>query len=268
MRSLIVGAGEVGRALSEVLEAPLLDIHTEEDNDESFDILHIAFPYWSTEFDAREYHATGPDAVRSYRGSFVDEVRRYARIHQVAMVVIHTTVPVGTCDPLGWIHAPIRGRHPNLAEGVRAFRIPLGASSALDEEISMLAPMFRSHGVGTERYPNARSTELAKLLELAQYGVEIRMQKEAEALAKAHGVDFEDVYTRFGQNYNAGWVELDETQFIKPILSHVPGPMGGHCIEPGVRMLTSPDVPLGGPVPFYFYNVMPITASHWKGDLS
>lgn len=268
MRHLIVGAGEVGRALSDVLDAPLLDVHTVQDDSSPVDILHIAFPYWEESFDAREYHSTETDSSPEAGLSFVSEVARYAELHSAEIVVVHSTVPVGTCDPRGWIHAPVRGRHPNLVEGVRAFRMPLGASSALSDEVAILAGTLRAHGVGTEAYPDARSTELAKLLELAQYGMEIRMQKEAEALATAHNVDFEDAYTRFGQNYNAGWIELDETQFIKPILSHVPGPMGGHCIEPGVRMMTSPWATFGGPPPFYFYGILPLTESGWTGELS
>src|SRR5690606_9562872 len=91
MRHLVLGAGQVGAAVAEVLadvgEVALRDV---DPTDDRADVLHVCIP-WSSGFT---------DAVK-------DAVTR----HRTELVVVHSTVPVGTCDPHGWVHSPVRGRH-------------------------------------------------------------------------------------------------------------------------------------------------------------
>lgn len=234
---LVIGAGEVGRGLTDVTGWDIADVHTEHDFDDEYDVIHIAFPYMET--------------------GFIDEVDRYARIHDADIVVVHSTVPVGTCDSMGWLHAPIRGRHPNLAEGIQTFTMPVGGMSSAD--VDTIRDALREHGVSSDPFPNARTTELGKLLELAQYGVEIRMQKEAYWLAREYGVDPEHSYRAFGMRYNLGWQKLADRRFVKPVLDEIPGPVGGHCVSENTPMLRSE---------FFTEALRPISRDTWDERLT
>src|SRR5699024_11934419 len=98
MRHLVVGAGEVGTAVHAVLSRAhptyLRDVAPV---DIKADVLDVCIPWSET---------------------FVDAVHRYAVEHGARMVVVHSTVPVGTCEENGSIHSPILGRHPDLEAGV------------------------------------------------------------------------------------------------------------------------------------------------------
>src|SRR5699024_10916039 len=52
---------------------------------------------------------------------FVDMVHTYRAEHHADMVAVHSTVPAVPCEREGWVHSPIRGRHPDLEEGVASF---------------------------------------------------------------------------------------------------------------------------------------------------
>src|SRR5690606_41264469 len=100
-RHLVIGAGEVGTALHTVLNTrDVCEIRDVDPIDYRADVIHIAFP-WSD--------------------AFVEHVQRYAAEHGAELVVVHSTVPVGTCDANGWVHSPVRGRHTNLVGGLRKF---------------------------------------------------------------------------------------------------------------------------------------------------
>lgn len=81
---LVVGAGEVGRAVGSVLECDVVDVT---DEPGSAAVLHVCFP-WFDGFEA--------------------EVARYRALFDSEVVVVHSTVPVGTCRALGAVHSPVR----------------------------------------------------------------------------------------------------------------------------------------------------------------
>ena len=251
---LVVGAGEVGKALAEVLGIDVLDVHTAEEDSREVEILHIAFP-WSEPSEAEKVTWDHGPVLEVRQDGFVNEVRRYADIHQATIVVVHSTVPVETCDPEGWIHSPIRGRHPHLAEGIRTFEKPVAGYNDID--VALVRSVFASAGIETVAYPNARTSELGKLLELAQYGVEIRMQKEAYALARLHDVDPELAYYDMGLRYNRGWAQLYSPRFVKPVLAEVPGPIGGHCVAQNTPLLEND---------FFNEAVLPLAPENWDSS--
>src|SRR5690606_24505606 len=132
------------------------------------------------------------------------------------------TVPVGTCDARGWVHSPVRGRHPHLAEGLRTFVKHFGGLGA-DEAAQHWPGRSRTHAF-------ARDTEAGQLWELVQYGVNIRIEKAIHAWCVEHGVDPEVAYTEFAETYNEGYRALGDEHFVRPVLKHMPGPIGGHCV--------------------------------------
>lgn len=212
MRHLVIGAGEVGTALHKVLErvhdVTLRD--TEPDSTEA-DMIHVCFP-WSEEF---------PDLVHGY-----------VKLHKAQYVVVHSTVPVATCDPHGWVHSPVRGRHPNLYEGIMTFIKHVGGRDA-----KTVADELKQAGITTKIHNRAVETEAGKLWELTQFGLQILIQKAIYEWCSSHGIDPKVVYRNFALTYNLGYQLLDENQFVRPVLDHMPGPIGGHCIRQCASML-------------------------------
>lgn len=110
--------------------------------------------------------------------------------------------------------------------------------------------MFVKHFGGRDAHPasqlwpgstfvhdTASTTEAGKLLELLHLGVEVMVSHYAQAVCEASGVDYADAWQRFADTYTEGYEQLDEPRFRRSALDYVAGPIGGHCVVPGVGML-------------------------------
>lgn len=215
MKHLVVGSGEVGSALWVVLnDAVSVVIRDMDPHDGCYDVLHVAFP-WGERFEA--------------------EVKAYADHHEADLVVVHSTVPVGTCDPHGWVHSPVTGRHPHLSTSLRAFTKRFGGARATDA-----AAAFARAQVTVQVLPRAIDTEAGKLWELVQFGLQVRIQKAIHAWCEANGCDPDIVYTQFARHYNAGYTALGHPHLTRPVLEHQPGPIGGHCVTQCSALLDHP----------------------------
>lgn len=207
---VVIGAGEVGTAVAEVLgDAHLRDL--ESSGPDYADVLHVCFPYGL---------------------HFVDHVRAYEHAYAARLVVVHSTVPVGTCDANGWVHSPVRGRHPDLAAGLRTFVKLVGGWRAGEA-----ARIFAERGIPAQSTERAATTEAAKLWELTQYGVQIAVEKAIHAYCQQAGLDFALVYSEMARTYNDGYIALGCSELVRPVLEHVPGPIGGHCVVAGAHLL-------------------------------
>lgn len=211
MSDLVIGMGEVGRALALFLDCPGRDVELPDptgfDEANTPEVIHIAFP-WSP--------------------SFEESVLGYERLYLPNVVVVHSTVPVGTCDPHGWVHSPVRGRHPNLLESLAAFPKPFGGRRAHD--VPWPSP-------NVSIYNRARDTEAGKLWELAQFGLQVRVTQAIYEWCEANDVDPGITYRMFALEYNEGYRDIGETQFIRPRLDYVPGDIGGHCVTQNMKLL-------------------------------
>ena len=225
MKALVIGVGEVGAALVEVLGSShdvvgfdFKDRAALPNPDSSFEVLNVAFP-WSEHF--------------------VERVQAYQYAYQPRATIIHSTVPVGTTRKIGGAsaHSPVIGVHPRLAEGLRTFVKYVGG---LDEDTTRLAYRFLAEaGLPVCAVPNPETSELSKLLCTALYAWNIIACKEAKAICDEHGVAFEDVYRTWTALYNQGYAALGMPHVARPILEPAPGPLGGHCIIPNARLLDS-----------------------------
>lgn len=214
-RQLIVGAGEVGQALATILHRYFpVEIRDIGQTDHECDVLHVAIP-WQDEF--------------------VTQVKEYADLHRAQLVVVHSTVPVGTCDEHGWVHSPVRGRHPHLDLGIAAFIKHVGGLRAVEA-----AEVFEFAGIRTVIHPRAADTEAGKLWELVQYGLQISIERAIHVWCTANDLDFDTVYTQFANTYNHGYALTGDPQFIRPVIEHMPGPIGGHCIIQNAELLDHP----------------------------
>lgn len=213
---VVIGAGQIGTAVARVLRRRDTTRIFDEGSvvwDIEPDTMHVAIP-WSDDFES---------IVENYQ--FLIRPKR---------VVVHSTVPVGTCDAHGWAHAPIRGRHPNLEEGILASPMIVGGADA-----KHVAHFFKRCGVNAKSVQFARDTEAGKLWELAQLGMQVRVMREIHDYCEVNGLDFDVVYTRFAQDYNVAYQLLHEPKFVRPVLDYEPGPLGGHCVAQNSPLLGS-----------------------------
>ena len=204
MKTLIIGFGEVGEALYEILintKPVILDM--EEGVTETFDIMHICFPY-------SEY--------------FVKEVKRYQSKYKPKYTVIHSTVPVGTSKQCNAIHSPIVGIHPHLVKSIETFTKFLGGKDA-----DKVADHFREAGIKVYVTDKSETTELMKIMSTDFYGLCIEYTKEVKKMCVKYKVPFE-MWTLWTDNYNHGYTTLGRPEFSRPNLIPITKKIGGHCI--------------------------------------
>lgn len=209
-KHLVIGMGEIGTGLAEVLRCGGID-----KNDEvpKADIIHVCFPY---------------------SDQFVELVQKYKHDTGANLIVIHSTVPVGTTSKCGKeaVHSPVRGKHPHLAEGIKTFVKFFGGERA--EEI---ATHFSTLGIETVTTEKPENTEAMKLWDTEIYREAILLNKRIHQYCEEHEIDFDIVYTLANKTYNEGYSKLGHPEFTKYVLKYVEGPIGGHCLEPNHFML-------------------------------
>lgn len=207
--NLIIGEGEIGSALKSVLRCDSHDLSPLPPK--HYDIIHITIPY------GHEFN----NVVREYQ-------ERYTPTH----TVIHSTVPVGTCEGLGAVHSPVTGVHPHLEKSLFAFTKFCGGDGAPE-----VAAELRTYGIPAQAVPNSRDTEAGKLYALLIYGVNILIEKEIYEYCLANSLDYDVVYSRFVKMYNDGYQRMGMPHIKMYELTHMDGGIGGHCITQNAPML-------------------------------
>ncbi len=214
MKSLIIGNGEVGASLYKILstkyETYIKDI--EELEFEGVKVLHICYPYFE---------------------GFAESVKEYQDKYKPEYTVIHSTVPIGTSKKCAAFHSPIRGVHPHLEQGI------LTMVKYLAPKNETLAKYFEEAGITITNVDNSDNTEVAKIFCTTYYGWNIIFEKEVNRFCKQHGLDFDMVYTDLNRTYNEGYTKLGMANVVRPVLEHVEGPIGGHCVLPNLKFLDS-----------------------------
>lgn len=224
MSHLIIGAGEVGTSLHKVLSSDygtfLRDVEEIDLSNASIEVLHICFPYSS---------------------SFLVEVRHYIYRHNPKLIIIHSTVPIGTTRKLGTlaVHSPIEGLHPNLDKSMRTFRKHFGGELAYEA-----ARIFQRLGIDTKNYAIPEITEAQKILSTSQYGVHILLAAELERLCRNKGIDYKAVVLDYTETYNEGYRTLGFDRFIRPGLFPPQGAIGGHCVVENAALVAEPQYSL------------------------
>lgn len=209
--------GQVGSAVFEVLlglnyRVLGLDLGTRQFCIK-FDVIHCCLPY-------------NPRFEKALRGY----IKKYLKPD--GLLIIHSTVPLGTSEKFSAVHSPIRGVHPYLAEGIRTFVKYFGGPRAMEA-----AYFFQGLG-GTRCTPSARNTEALKLWDTTYYGWNILFEKFVHQHCKDNGLDFEIVYSDANRTYNAGYAR-SKPNVQRPVMKHKPGPIGGHCVMPNAKLLDS-----------------------------
>ncbi len=236
MHSLIIGMGEIGRGLYEVLKRHSTVIAKDKDNlsglleDELKDcIMHICLPYSK---------------------DFVEIVIDYINNIEPKYIVIHSTVPVGTTKEIGTrgdlpvFHSPVRATHPEIVESLKAHVKYISFDVAYFYEAQQVAEYFEKAGMKTKVVADTKKTELAKLLSLARNGTYIAFAKEQERICEHFGLEYQQVVTEFEQSTNAGLKALGRESAMQPILYPFQDYVAGHCTVENMKVLID-QLPVG-----------------------
>jgi len=216
LKSVVIGAGEIGRAINALLEPHypvfLYDVLPDPKPSwlpENTDFLHICFPH-------------GP--------LFESEVYRYQAMFTPKCTIVHSTVPPGTCDRMGVVHSPVRGKHYDMLKSLRAYTKFFGGEGA-----DTAADLFIRIGVPVHVYPVAWTTELAKVFETSFLGLMIRWSQAVDDTCKEYGLSYTEVWDKFVSTYNETCESLGQPKF--PVLVPIHDKIGGHCVLPNLEFL-------------------------------
>ncbi len=227
---LVVGLGEIGRALFEILK----------EKDE--------FSVYGLDLDETKMRATTQDqgellkAVDTMhiclackeRNNFVTTVVRYAKKFKPRLLIINSTVPPGStkkiqgdCECLV-AHSPVRGVHKSpeyMKWEMKRWTKYVGGADVKATEAA--CKHFKKMGLRVKVLKTCAETELAKLFETTYRAWMIACFQEMHRIAKAFEADFDDVVDFLEDTHR---VRLD-----RPIM--FPGFIGGHCLIPNTELL-------------------------------
>jgi hypothetical protein len=212
------GKGQVGQALDTIMREQglvpqILDIDTPDPTRfHCSAILHVCIRYSET---------------------FVEEVRRVAEKYNATLIIIHSTLPVGTTRKFGAnaVHSPIRGQHHDLKSAIQRFKKYV--AGVTPEATQRAAEHLRNIGLNVHVWEKPEETELMKLLCLARFLNDIAFYEFAYKTCLKFDVPTYPFYS-WTESYNEGYAK---TGFERPNLNFPFGHIGGHCVMPGTKML-------------------------------
>jgi UDP-N-acetyl-D-mannosaminuronate dehydrogenase len=225
---LVVGLGEVGRSLFELLkesekfevygwdidEKKMQDVQ-QGDLPKEVDVLHICYLCRNQE-------------------TFVETTVDYMRRFRPELTIINSTVPPGTTEKVHTIsgghmvHSPVRGMHKSRESMKRYLSVLTKYIGGVDEESVRLARKhFEDLGLKTKVLKRPVDTELAKLFETTYRAWMIACFQEMHRISRHFGADFDDVVDLLEDDHRV--------RFDRPI--HFPAVIGGHCLIPNTELL-------------------------------
>lgn len=216
MKHLVIGLGQIGSAVYQVLsdkyEVDALDINPEPVKDK-VDVLHICFPYSET---------------------FVKEVKRYQIKYSPQLVIIYSTLPIGTTKKIKHaVHSPVEGKHPRLAMSVRVGLRWIGYNN--DEDKKLAQKIWRPITL-CESVPDSDWTEFLKMASTSKYGINLVWADYMDSVAKHLKMPYAFV-KEWDQGYNALYARLDMKSVRKYVLDPPGGVIGGHCVRENAFLL-------------------------------
>tara|TARA_Y100000034_G_scaffold25708_3_gene30548 strand:+ start:12640 stop:13422 length:783 start_codon:yes stop_codon:yes gene_type:complete len=221
--------GEVGSAIFELARG----CHT---------VIGIDKETWSTE--DRAVTCEFMHVCLSYSEGFIGHVMHYAAELQPDIVIVHSTVPPGTCDalyaalaeehPVNVVHSPIRGVHPRLKSGILHYTKYVGVAGNGHGGTALMDVITHLTDLGcrcVEPLLNARTCEVGKLLSTTLYASTIATHQTFERVCKHNKVPYDEAVTEFNSTYFLG------RDLKSPRPDMYPGVIGGHCLMPNIDIL-------------------------------
>ena len=221
---LIIGLGEVGKPFYEIACESSLNVYGYDvdsslsispiDDIPSPDILHIAFPC---------------KTQKQFQAHVLDYVERFSP----NIVFVHSSIPPLTTKMLQdklsvpVVYSPVRGKHPNIKPHLKFWT--KWCSSYDKEAIGPAKQHLTSLGFNVRVSSSPVSLEIAKLWETAYRAILISSWQELHRICNKLDADIGDV-SEFAQ-------EVHNTLKDRPVL--YPDYIGGHCLIPNTKLLTS-----------------------------
>jgi UDP-N-acetyl-D-mannosaminuronate dehydrogenase len=212
-RTLVVGIGEVGGALADVLDRtePVLRHDLEHrDFTDPVSVMHICIPFRKS-------------------ADFVQIALSYIARFKPGLTIINSTVVPGTTRAvasacgLPVAYSPIRGKHERMVYDLIRY---VKFVAAADLSVALLAEShFRRAGITTRAMSNVETLELAKVAETTYFGLLIAYAQELNRYSARVGGDYEEAIRFF-----------EEVEFL-PRSHYFPGFIGGHCVVPNIELL-------------------------------
>lgn len=229
INSVIVGMGEVGGALARIMS----------DKFECF-CIDKDTPTDTYPFGCMNLHICIP-----YSDGFVEAVNEYVERLNPDVTIIHSSVPIGTTKKIIWrvVHSPVRGRHPNIEDGLRKYVKFVGYNDDFSYKYAKahLDKLFICEYVANTDY-----TEALKIFSLCKYLTYLAVADEINDMCKSLGMSYDRV-KRWEETQNEHINEYYPNMFW-PILDPPEGNIGGHCIMPVTEMMEKNDKGLVAPI--------------------
>ncbi|MEM2779986.1 MAG: GDP-mannose dehydrogenase [Candidatus Bathyarchaeia archaeon] len=228
---LVVGLGEVGRSLLELLkESGKFDVYGYDLDEkkmrdagqtvalpDKFDVMHVCIPCHD-------------------KDEFVDNVVDYVERFKPRLLIINSTVAPGTTIDIYRrvkgaclvAHSPVRGVHKSLEHMKWELRRWTKYVGGIDAESTEEAKKhFEKAGLKTKVLKSCSETELAKLFETTYRAWMIACFQEMHRISRHFSADFDNVVDFIEDTHR---VRLD-----RPVM--FPGVIGGHCLIPNTILL-------------------------------
>lgn len=245
---VIIGMGEIGKGLYQVIfnSGELvygLDLNKQGglevvDMNDSGDIGKYSVPLEEIAKRVRLLHICIPGNI----DNFVPVVSAYIEVYKPRVTVVHSTVPVGTTERLNQMgvvaHSPVRGKHPNMADGLLNYVKYIGMPEDISvKDWELLLTTFHTYGIKVRTMSSPKATELAKILSTTRYGVNLLFADMQNELIEKYGLNYFDVVTEWEHTYNEGLQQVGLQKYRRPILKPPNGYIGGHCVYENATML-------------------------------
>lgn len=217
MKTLVIGAGQVGSAIHEVIkpfnQTFIKDVEPLEL--EGVEVLQICYP--------------------DHPG-FVETTKAYIDQYKPIFAIVNSSVEVGTTEKIGpdVVYSPVRGRHPNLAPDIRVYTKIVSGKNP--KKVEMARQYFQKCGLTVLTDDNPQGIEFCKLISNIHMGLEIAWRQEVERMLKTFNVSPE-VYETWEKTYNDGYMRVGQYHLMRPMMR--PDPIGGHCILPCTEILSN-----------------------------
>jgi hypothetical protein len=211
--TLVIGLGEVGGALAEVLERSQRILRHDIEPvkiEEPIGVAHLCFPFQSRE-------------------QFEQIAIGYLERFRPKLAIINSTVLPGTARRIAaatkipTAYSPVRGKHAHMADDLLRYRKFV---SAIDVDTARMAEQhFERAGIQTRRVNRMETLELAKLAETTYFGILIAYAQELNRYCEKVDGDYYEATNFF-----------DEIDFL-PRVRYFPGFIGGHCVVPNINLM-------------------------------
>ena len=227
---LVIGLGEIGRALFEVLkEKGNFTVYGLDSDKTKMQAIHQDANKLPKKIDTMHICLPCKDQF-----SFIDTVSCYASQFKPDLLIMNSTVPPGTTKKTRYYcsclvaHSPMRGVHKSpehMRWELKRWTKYVGGTDPQAAEAASVH--FKKAGLKVKTLKSSAETELAKLLETTYRAWMIACFQEMHRISRASGADFDDAVDFLEDTHR---VRLD-----RPIM--FPGFIGGHCLIPNTELL-------------------------------